>query len=74
MNQILEFLYTQVQEKLKEDGISIEARNILTEMKIEMKKMLKEELTLNSLPAMEVKLEGFIKQLKQLNKDEQCSE
>ena len=74
MNQILEFLYTQVQEKLKEDGISIEARNILIELKIEMKEMLKEELTLDSLPIMEVKLEGFTEQLKQLNKDVQCSE
>ena len=73
MNQLLEFLYEQTKDKLTDDGISIEARNVLTEMKNKLAEMRKKELTLDSLPEVEVKLEGFIKQLKQLEKDKQCS-
>lgn len=47
MNQMLEFLYLQVTEKLKDDGISINARNVLTDIKNELIEILKKELTLD---------------------------
>ncbi len=64
---MLGFLYKQVSQKLKEKGIPEEAKTILLNIKIELAKMLNVELTLETLPEIEVKLEEFTKQLKELS-------
>ena len=70
MNQLLEFLYEQTRQKLNDDDISIEARNVLIEVKKKLAEMLKEELTLDTLPSVEVKLEELSTKLRELK----CSE
>ncbi len=66
MNQMLQILYDQVKEKLEDDTITIEARNLLIEIKKEMKEMLKKEIVLDDLPEVEMKLSKFSKLLKEL--------
>lgn len=75
MNQILQILYDQIVAKLDDDGISIDARNVLVDIKKEMAEMLKEEFTLDTLPGIEEKMEGFIDTIEKLKlKDKNCLE
>ena len=75
MNQILQILYDQIVAKLDDDGISIDARNVLVDIKKEMAEMLKEEFTLDTLPRIEEKMEGFIDTIEKLKlKDKNCLE
>ncbi len=66
MNEMLKVLYDTVISKLSDDGISIEARNILVEMKTKLTEMLKKEFTFDDLPEVKVKLEKFAKELEKL--------
>ncbi len=72
MNQMLEFLYLQVTEKLKDDGISINARNVLTDIKNELIEILKKELTLDDLDKTSVILESMKAKMKKLKEEESC--
>ena len=75
MNQILQILYDQIVAKLDDDGISIDARNVLVDIKKEMAEMLKEEFTLDTLPRIEEKMEGFIDTIEKLKlRDKECLE
>ncbi len=67
MNQMIEFLYEQAKEKLKEDDLPIEARNVLVKVKNELAEILKEEFTLDDLPKMEIKIGIMAKELKELD-------
>ena len=64
---MLEFLYEQIRQKLLEEGIEPTTIDILKDIKAQLSEMLKEELTLDSLPVVEAKLETFAKQLKDIN-------
>ncbi len=64
MNQMLKILYDQIVEKLDDDGISIEARNLLIDIKTELAQLLKLELTLEDMVTVEIKLKYFTEKLK----------
>ncbi len=67
MNQMLEFLYEQIRQKLLEEGLEPTTVNVLKSIKSELAEILKTELTLDDLPAVEAKLEVFTQQLKEIN-------
>ena len=66
MNQMLELLYEQIRQKLLEEGIEPTTIEVLKDIKAQLSEMIKEELTLDSLPGVEAKLEIFTKQLKDI--------
>ncbi len=67
MNQMLEFLYEQIRQKLLEEGLEPTTVDVLKSIKSELAEILKTELTLENLPAVEAKLEVFTQQLKEIN-------
>ncbi len=66
MNQMLEMLYEQVKQKLLEEDLEPTAYPILESIKADLSEMLKEELTFDNLPAVEIKLEEFANQLEEI--------
>ena len=64
MREILEMLYDKVEEKLNDEGVSIEAKEILTQFKDELEKMKKKTFTIDDADEINKALEKFKELLK----------
>ena len=76
MDKILEALINQMNEKLKDDTISIEARNLLVKIRDELKEFLKTHdfRDLNDTHELNHLMEKYSKELNELTeKENQCS-
>ncbi len=71
MNEIIEALLNQVRAKAEED-ISVEAREVLKTVELELTEMAKEVWTLDRIEELNEKTDSMSRRLREL-KENQCS-